>query len=162
MSIMLRNMTSVYLRREGRILLLHRVGSKVVSTSWTGAAGGHFEPEELNNPRACILRELQEETGLTENDVENLALRYITMRRVGDEIRVNHYYFADLKKCADPLQSNEGTLAWFAPEQIPGLEMPYSAKHMMQHYLSVGHATDDLYCGICSENGIIFQTMQPF
>lgn len=162
MAVRLRNMTAVYLRREGQILMLHRCGSKVISDSWTGAAGGHFEPSELNDPQACILRELQEETGLTENDIENLALRYITMRRVGDEIRINHYFFADLKDAAGPLHSNEGTLAWFAPEQIPGLKMPLSAGYMMEHYLSIGHATADLYFGACSENGIIFQIMQPF
>ena len=162
MSVRLRNMTAVYLRREGQLLMLHRIGSKVIPTSWTGTAGGHFEPEELNDPKACALRELREETGLTENDIENLALRYITMRRVGDEIRVNHYFFADLKEHVSSLASNEGTLAWFSPEQLPGLKMPLSASYMMEHYLSVGHATEDLYCGACSENGIIFQTLHPF
>lgn len=162
MSVRFRNMTAVYLRREGQILMLHRTGSKVIEPSWTGAAGGHFEPSELNDPQACVLRELREETGLTETDIENLALRYITMRRVGNEIRVNHYFFADLKKRIGTLHSNEGTLEWFAPEQIPNLKMPLSAGYMMEHYLSVGHATDDLYCGVCSENGIIFQTIQPF
>ena len=45
----LRNMTSIYILREDCLLLLYRVGSRVVEPSWCGV-GGHFEPEELNRP----------------------------------------------------------------------------------------------------------------
>ena len=38
----LRNMTAVYLFREGKLLMLYRVGSRVVAPSWCGV-GGHFE-----------------------------------------------------------------------------------------------------------------------
>ena len=55
----LRNMTSIYILREDCLLLLYRVGSRVVEPSWCGV-GGHFEPEELNRPDLCILRELEE------------------------------------------------------------------------------------------------------
>ena len=58
-------MTAIYLTRGDRILLLYRIGSRVVGNSYTGAAGGHMEPDEITSPEACVLRELQEETGLT-------------------------------------------------------------------------------------------------
>jgi 8-oxo-dGTP pyrophosphatase MutT (NUDIX family) len=60
----LRNMTSIYLRKNGKFLLLYRMGSRVIGNSYTGTAGGHMEEAELNNPRACVLRELYEETGI--------------------------------------------------------------------------------------------------
>ena len=69
----LRNMTSIYLRRGDKFLLLYRVGSKVIGNSYTGTAGGHMEASELNNPRACVLRELQEETGLKAEKMEMLS-----------------------------------------------------------------------------------------
>ncbi len=48
-------MTAVYLTAGERILLLYRTGSRVIGDSWTGTAGGHFEPEELNDrPRSSI------------------------------------------------------------------------------------------------------------
>ena len=62
--IKLRNMTSIYISCGTKILLLYRIGSRVVPPSWCGI-GGHFEPDELNDPRTCVLRELEEETGLT-------------------------------------------------------------------------------------------------
>ena len=90
----IRNMTSIYLRKNGKFLMLYRMGSRVIGDSYTGTAGGHMEEAELNNPRACVLRELQEEMGLTEQDIENLQFRYITLRLKNGEVRQNYYFFA--------------------------------------------------------------------
>lgn len=88
----LRNMTSIYLTQGDKILLLYRQGGRVVSDTWVASAGGHFEPYELNDARACVLRELQEEIGLTEDSLQNLRLRYVTLRRTKGEIRQNYYF----------------------------------------------------------------------
>ena len=77
----LRNMTSIYISKGNKMLLLYRQGSKVVNDVWVGSAGGHFEEFELNDARACVLRELQEELGIAENEIKNLCLRYVTLRR---------------------------------------------------------------------------------
>ncbi len=106
----LRNMTSLYLRQGNRLLLLYRIGSRVVSDSYTASAGGHFEPEELNDARACALRELYEETGLTEREIDKLSLRYVTLRLKNNEIRQNYYFFANLTDCGKVITSNEGNL----------------------------------------------------
>ena len=152
MNIALRNMTSVYLTGEKGILCLYRIGSRVASNRWIGSAGGHFEPEELNDPRACVLREMQEELGLTESDVEGLTLRYITHRLMEGEIRQNYYFFARLKEDRE-LWSTEGNLRWMSFDEIPDLYMPVSAKHMILHYLKEGRFTDHLYCGVTEETG---------
>lgn len=161
MDMKLRNMTSLYLVENTRVLCLYRIGSRVVSNRYIGSAGGHFEEQELNNPRKCILRELEEELGLKELDLEDLKLRYITHRLMGEEIRQNYYYFARLKEAKD-LSSTEGTLRWVYFEEIPDLPMPVSAKHMILHYLREGRYTDHLYCGITQETGTNFVMMQDF
>ena len=92
----LRNMTAIYLFKGDKVLLLFKQGGRVVSNVWTGSAGGHFEENELNDARACVLRELKEELGLSESDIENFAFRYVTLRRTNGEIRQNYYFFADL------------------------------------------------------------------
>ena len=157
----LRNMTSLYLVDDDKVLCLYRIVSKVVSNRYIGSAGGHFEKEELNDPKACILRELQEELSLTENDLEGFSLRYITHRLMGGEIRQNYYFFARLKEERD-LHSNEGHLRWVPFEEVPSLYMPVSAKHMILHYLKEGRFTDCIYAGITEEAGTTFVPMVDF
>lgn len=157
----LRNMTSLYLVDEDKILCLYRIGSRVVSNRYIGSAGGHFEKDELNDPRACILRELQEELGLTEYALEGFSLRYITHRLVGGEIRQNYYFFARLREQQE-LTSTEGQLRWVPFEEVPQLYMPVSAKHMILHYLKEGRFTDHIYAGITEETGTAFVPMAEF
>lgn len=157
----LRSMTSVYFVKESGILCLYRVGSRVANNKYVGAAGGHFEPEELNDPRTCVLREMQEELGLTEADTDSLTLRYITHRLVGGEIRQNYYFFARLREERE-LVSTEGILRWVPYEEIPQLEMPVSAKHMIEHYVTEGRYTEHLYAGITQSTGTKFVIMEDF
>ena len=157
----LRNMTSVYLTGERGILCLYRIGSRVVSDKYVGSAGGHFEQNELNDARACALRELNEELGLCEADIDGLKLRYITLRRMNGEIRQNYYFFGKLKTDRQ-LQSTEGNLRWIKDEEFEDLKMPVSAKHMILHYLKEGRFTDFLYAGITEEDGTAFVPMVEF
>lgn len=153
----LRNMTAIYLLKGDKVLLLFRQGGRVVNDVWTGSAGGHFEDFELNDAKACVLRELNEELNLSEDDIENLALRYIGLRQIKGEIRQNYYFFATLKEdISDDLYSNEGKLQWFLIKDIGTLEMPYSAKCIMEHYCETGRFSDKLYAGVSSENGFQF------
>ena len=56
--------TLCYITRGDEVLMLHRVKKKndVNQDKWIGI-GGKFEPDET--PDECLLREVQEETGLT-------------------------------------------------------------------------------------------------
>lgn len=158
----LRPMTAIYLTRGEKILLLYRIGSRVVGNSYTGAAGGHIEAEEYREPRACMLRELQEETGLTEDSLEGLALRYITMRCKNGEIRQNYYYFAELKDGVSVNDSNEGCLEWHDMSALDELPMPITARHVVDHYLTVGRFTDALYGGLTTAEGPVFAELNDF
>ena len=157
----LRNMTAIYLLKGEQILLLYRQGGKVVNNVWTGSAGGHFEPEELNDPKACVLRELKEELGLLEKDIDGLAMRYITLRRTNGEIRQNYYFFAKLKEEVDEnLISTEGTCKWFSVNEIHELEMPFSAKYIVEHFCKIGRFTDKVYIGVTNSEGEEFIELQ--
>lgn len=162
----LRNMTAVYLSREGEggreMLLLYRVGSRVVAPSWCGV-GGHFEPEELNDARACALRELYEETGLRESDLEGLSLRYACMRLKKGEIRQNYYFFAELAPGAQlPQESGEGRLEWTPYDRLLSLEMPFTAYEVIRHYLETGRYDDTLYACATTERGAVFTPLLEF
>ena len=157
----LRNMTSVYLTGEKGILCLYRIGSRVANNKYIGSAGGHFEKEELNDAKACVLRELQEELGLTESDVEGLKLRYVTLRLKNDEIRQNYFFFGRLRE-ERALKSTEGILHWIPYDGFEQLVMPASAKHMILHYLKIGRYNDNLYGGVTENDGTHFVPLWEF
>ena len=157
----LRNMTSLYLTGQKGILCLYRIGSRVANQKYIGSAGGHFEPEELNDALRCVLREMEEELGLRPEDVQDLHLRYITYRLKDGEIRQNYYFFGSLKEDRT-LQSTEGELHWIPYDGFENLNMPLSAKHMILHYLKLGRFDDVLYAGITRESGTDFVPMLEF
>ena len=157
----LRNMTSIYLVNDENMLLLYRQGGRVVNNVWTGSAGGHFEENELNDSRACVLREMQEELGITEDDIEGLSLRYLTLRRTKEEVRQNYYFFARLKQNLN-LVSNEGILKWFPMNKLRELEMPYTAKYVIEHYLKKGRYTTEMYVGVADGDKVEFIQFPAF
>lgn len=157
----LRNMTSVYITNADKMLLLFRQGSRVANNVWVGSAGGHFEDFELNDARACVLRELEEELGLKESDIKNLSLRYVTLRRVKGEIRQNYYFFAELNSGVNKsLSSDEGICKWFSFSELAALDMPFTAKFVIEHYLNMGHKTNDVYGGVANGETVVFIKMR--
>ena len=161
----LRNMTALYVtdrtdEENPRMLMLYRIGSKVVDPSWCGI-GGHFEPEEVNDARACVLREAREEIGLTEDVLENLRMRYIALRQKNGEIRHNYYFFADLKPGAEVnLTCDEGIPKWVDYREVCGLNMPYSAKYALEHYMETGRHTENVYVGAAYTGGMTFAMLE--
>lgn len=160
----LRSMTSVYLTNPQGIYCLFRIGSRIADHLYVGSAGGHFEPGEVHDARACVLREMHEELGISENDVSGLALRYITLRLKNGEIRQNYVFFAQLKEDRLP-ESNEGRLSLIPYADIPALPMPISAKHVILHYLREGRRNHTLYAGVsesADDDGIRFVPLREF
>ncbi|MBR5561073.1 MAG: NUDIX domain-containing protein [Clostridia bacterium] len=158
----LRPMTAVYITSGERMLLLYRVGSRVVAPSFCGV-GGHFEQGELCDARACVLREMREEIGLEESDLCGMTMRYVTLRLKNGEIRENYYFFAELKPGTEiEYDCGEGRLEWVSLDRVLEKKMPHTAWHMLSHYLSEGRYTNLLYGGVTTENGVIFTPMQEF
>lgn len=158
----LRPMTAIYITRGNKILLLYRIGSRVVGNSYTGSAGGHMEAEEFCDPASCVLRELQEETGLNADALDGFRLRYITMRNKNGEIRQNYYYFAALKDGYDVQCSNEGRLEWHDMSALNDLPMPVTARHVVDHYIAAGRFDDKLYGGLTTAAGPVFAVLDDF
>ena len=155
MALMLRNMTGIYLSCGGKMLLLYRQGGRVVSDTWVASAGGHFEKDELNDPEACVLRELNEELGLTRDDLADLRLRYIGLRHYRGEIRQNYYFFADLQpEKAENLVSDEGKCRWVDYGDVLSYDMPPTAKAVIAHYMQAGRFTSALYSAV--SDGVTF------
>ena len=156
----LRNMASVYLRRGDELLLLFRQGNSIVSNLWIGSAGGHFEETEVCDAKACVLRELFEELSMKEGAIENLTFRYVTLRYADNELRQNYYFFADLTDSAIATPtSNEGITQWFSIHELGDLPMPFTARYVIDHYITAGQYDDSLYGGIANDDGVEFRKL---
>jgi len=117
----------------------------------------------LNNSKACALREVFEETGIEESDITNLKLRYVTLRYKNNEIRQNYYFFGDLKnKCLKLQHCDEGILEWVEIDKVLEREMPYTAKEVLKHYLSVRKDNNNVYVGVATEKQVIFIELKEF
>lgn len=161
LSISKRSMASIYLWKDQQILLLYRQGSRVVNNVWIGSAGGHMEPTEIDQPEACALREMQEELGLSPEDITPPELRYITLRMTNGEIRENHYYFSQLKTDGE-LTSNEGHLRWFHLNELADLPMAYTARYMIDHWLETGRHTNCIYGGVADGKTVVFTELYEY
>lgn len=161
MAITVRNMTTIYLLKDEKILLLYRQGSRVVNNVWIGSAGGHLEAHEMSEPESCVLREMQEELSLSPDDITPPQLRYVTMRMTNGEIRQNYYYFAHLKTDQE-LTSNEGQLRWFHLDELEGLPMAYTARYMIDHWLKTGCHTDCVYGGVADGEQVVFTELYAY
>lgn len=144
------------------MLLLYRIGSRVVEPSWCGI-GGHFEEYELNDAKACVLRELYEEMHISDKSLDHLELRYITLRNKKGEIRQNYFFFAELKSGTNvELDCNEGKPEWVDYDQVLEKQMPFSARCVLEHYFSKGRNTDCVYGGVISKEKQEFVELSEF
>lgn len=140
-----RHLTSVFLVRQGSVLLLYRRGSRVIADSWVGV-GGHVEADEFDDPTAAGLRELREEVGVTADHLDNFSLRYVAMRDTAAELRTTYYFTADLRPDSPiPTECTEGDLRWFELTMDPTtLEMPPTAEVAFRHWLTNGRHDQQL------------------
>ena len=114
----MRNTTLCYIQNDkGQTLLLHRVKKEndLNKDKWIGVGGG-FEDRE--SPEDCLLREVQEETGLTLT-----AYRYrgiVTFVSDEWETEYMHLFTADGYE-GELIDCDEGTLEWVDTALVPTL-----------------------------------------
>ena len=112
------NCTLCYIENDrDEYLMLHRVKKKndVNQDKWIGV-GGKFEDKE--SPEECLLREVQEETGLTLTDYRFRGI--VTFASDGWETEYMHLYTATgyegtMKEC------DEGNLEWVKKSEVQNL-----------------------------------------
>ena len=111
------NTTLCYVLRGEDVLMLHRVKKKndINQDKWIGI-GGKFLPGET--PDQCLLREAEEETGLTLTRYQHRGIVYFYSDQAPAEAM--YLYTADgfegcLKEC------DEGDLRWVSRSFVSGL-----------------------------------------
>ena len=111
------NSTLCYLEQGDAYLMLHRVKKEndLNRDKWIGV-GGKFEEGE--SPEDCILRETEEETGLTLTDYRYRGL--VTF--VSDQAPTEYMHLFTADSFTGALcPCDEGELEWVEKERIPSL-----------------------------------------
>lgn len=115
----MRATTLCYLEREGQYLMLHRVRKKNDPNhdKWIGVGGGI---EDGETPEACLLREVQEETGLTLTQYQKRGVIEFLSDACEDEIM--HLYTARAWS-GHMIDCDEGVLEWVDKDKITALPL---------------------------------------
>lgn len=155
-----RLLTQVFLNNGTRTLMLKRSASRKIAPGlWTGV-GGHIEDGEQHNPEAAAIREIEEETGLSRADITRIELRYIMLRKVGDEIRQHYIYFAETRR-EEVHQSDEGDLSWIETAKLLSLELPLTTQKALEHYFATVHQpSDHVYVGVIFEEEVQWSQLE--
>ena len=111
--------TLCYIEQDGCYLMMHRTKKDhdVNHGKWIGV-GGKLEPDEM--PEECLLREVEEETGLRLLSYESRGI--LTFIAEGWESEYIHLYTASEFE-GTPGECREGTLKWIPKDQIETLSL---------------------------------------
>lgn len=129
-----RMMVCAFLTHGDEVLLIHRGLHKKIAPGFWSGIGGHMEPEEINDPHAACLREIEEEAGIRAEQIDFMALRYITIRSTGEEIRVVYWFIGATKEKPSLPECDEGSLHWVHKEDGLSLAMTDSVKLTYCHW----------------------------
>jgi 8-oxo-dGTP diphosphatase len=128
-----RQMATAFLINENKVLMMKKNSSRITDTEfWTGL-GGHLEASELKFPKRACIREIFEESGIEENEIEELKLKYILLRIKEEEIRQQFVYFGKTKR-SNYINSDEGELHWIDINKILELRLSKIVSFMVKHY----------------------------
>lgn len=115
------NLTTLcYIEKDDCYLMMHRISKKndINAGKWIGV-GGHFEDNE--SPEDCLLREVNEETGLILTDYRLRAIITFISDQTGCEYM--HLYTATGFEGTLNTHCNEGILKWIPKTEVESLNL---------------------------------------
>lgn len=136
------------LSEEQEVLFLQKKQKDTFLAGFLVPIGGHIEGDEINEPQEACLREIEEETGLKSDCINNLTLRYIVLRvKENQEIRIQYVFFGNVFKNATLIESDEGSLKWIDYNDIPNHNVSATTNEIVKHFNEIGKSTEKVYVG---------------
>ncbi len=147
--------TLVYIRHQGRTLMMHRVKKPgdMHWGKWNGL-GGKLKPGET--PEECAVREVREESGLS---IESPRLRGFITFPAFDQFDDWYVFVFTADRFAGALAENgEGRLEWIEDPKLASLEL-WEGDHVFMPWLDQGKMFSAKICydkGKLSGHEVIF------
>ncbi len=116
--------TAAIIRQNGKILICQRPADKNCGLLWE-FPGGKIEAGE--NGEQCIIRECQEELGVTlnvERELTDITYEY------PDRIVHLHFYLCDIA-AGVPVKKEHNALAWITPDEVDQYEFCPADRKML-------------------------------
>lgn len=142
-------------RADGRVLMLRRQNEPYIGL-WS-MPGGKIHVAE--HPDAAMLREFQEETGLTAR-IERFcgAVSEILPTEAGPSHFLTHVFRLSVAG-GSLTESDEGPLQWLRPDELQGVAIP-SDEWMVRHML-LESGGPRLVCMDATERNVMIQAKHP-
>lgn len=117
---------NAFIYSEGKLLLLKRADNKKVDPGLYSGVGGKVEPHESFYD--ALIREIEEETGITE--IESVHPYSITQHPYPptDSEWVNFYFVVNIPKQIRIQPTEDGTFHWIDPREIDKYPTPEDIK----------------------------------
>ncbi len=151
MGIRLRQMTGAFLTNSQDMLLMKRAETMHIAPGLWAGIGGHVEPEEISDPLRCVLREIEEETGIGPDSITGIRLQAVVHRQRGQEIRLQYIYFG-YTKTRDIGYTAEGALHWIRQSDVLEKAMSAANRFVLEKYFQDG-PSDDVWVGVLGNDG---------
>jgi 8-oxo-dGTP diphosphatase len=136
------------LNKEQEVLFLQKKQNDTFLAGFLVPIGGHIDGDEINEPQKACFREIEEETGLKSDCIENLALRYIVLRiKDNQEIRIQYVFIGNISKNSTLIESDEGSLSWIGYKDILNHNVSATTKEIVNHYDELGKYNEKVYVG---------------
>ena len=132
--IVLQNASGAFLINGGNYLLIKRSPNRKIAPNLWSCVGGLMDENEINDPLGACVREIWEETGISKENIFNLKLRYIIIRRYKNIVRQNYIYFGETN-VKEFIDTNEGTLHWINEKDLLEKEYTKVYAEMIKHYM---------------------------
>ncbi|HEU4963750.1 MAG TPA: NUDIX domain-containing protein [Bacilli bacterium] len=139
-------MTVVFLQHGDDLLFLHRSEKKKIFPGVWSGAGGKVDPGEHNALRAAALREVREETGITEDRITNFRLKYVILRQKDGAFWQTYVYFGETEQ-REVAQTEEGVFTWLPHDGWQDKDVIPTTRASLLHYAE--HQDDGVvYVGV--------------
>lgn len=146
----IRYIATAFIRSDDDWLLMRRSDSCKIAPGYWYGVGGHIEADEFSQPAAACIREIEEESGLKAEQIEDLSLKLIAMRRSGSETVIN-YIFTAKARTREVISSEEGELFWVHTTDLTNKQMADVIKLIIERLLLTPESSEQVVVGVMND-----------